>query len=299
MTPLDTRALQMFVAVATCLNFRQAAEQLHMTQPPLSRAIRALELRLGVTLFTRDTQRVIPTPAALSLLPQALHILRLLEQAGQSIARHTPAPAGLRLGLTNAVEGGSFRALTAALDGTALTLTLQPSPRLVAALRNGKLDAALIGLPCKTFDLTVQPLCRQPLMVALSSGHALARRRRLALADLRHEAVFFFERARQPAFFDHCHNAFRRHGFAPRFVREPHEHHVLLSDVAAGNGVALLPASFAALRLNGVSYRPLKEGEELACGIGLVIASALHPAAAALRAAATTLDDGSTSGPCK
>ncbi|HWW71586.1 MAG TPA: LysR family transcriptional regulator, partial [Duganella sp.] len=57
MRKLDTHALQMFVAVAQCLNFRQAAERLHMTQPPLSRAVRQLEERLGVKLFERDTQR--------------------------------------------------------------------------------------------------------------------------------------------------------------------------------------------------------------------------------------------------
>ena len=62
---------------------------------------------------------------------------------------------------------------------------------------------------------------------------------------------------------------FRRHGFAPLFLREAPDHHVLLGDVAAGKGMALLADSFRALRMDGVAYRPLAEGEELAAGIGL------------------------------
>ncbi|MET3131699.1 DNA-binding transcriptional LysR family regulator [Oxalobacteraceae bacterium GrIS 1.11] len=291
MRKLDTHALEMFVAVALCLNFRQAAEQLHMTQPPLSRAIKALEQRLGVRLFERDTQGVALTAAALQLLPQARHILALLAQAEQSLARD-PAPAILRLGLTSSVEAGMFRAFTAALTralataGVQLELVFEPSPRLVAAVRGGRLDAALIALPTKTFDLPVHALASQPFMVALPSAHRLARRRSLALADLNGEPVYWFERARQPAFFDHCHAVFQRHDFAPVFLREPLEHHVLLSDIAAGKGVALLAESLKALQLAGVSYRRLAEGAELALGIGLIVAAGDHPGAPTLLQAA-------------
>jgi DNA-binding transcriptional LysR family regulator len=286
MRKLDTHSLQMFVAVATCLNFRQAAEQLHMTQPPLSRAVRQLEERLGMALFVRDTQHVALTPAAQQLLPMAQHILALLDDAEAALQRQ-PAGARLRLGLTTSVDADLFRAFTAALADalgeSSVDLQFADSPRLVAALRARRLDAAVIALPTKTFDLPVQPLGRQPMLVALSSRHPLARRRTpLTLADLQHQPVYWFERARQPAFFDHCHAVFRRHGFTPAFVREPQDHHVLLSDVAAGKGVALLPSSFAALRRTGVAYRALAEGDELAVGLGLVVADG-HPAGAVLR----------------
>ena len=314
MRKLDTHALQMFVAVAQCLNFRQAAEQLHMTQPPLSRAVRQLEERLGVKLFERDTQRVAPTPAATTLLPRALRILALLDEAELALRdQRADRPAPLRLGLTRSMESDLFRRFTDALAApmeaaTALEtaasmkaatakrpaapaapdIVFDDSPRLVAELRAGRLDAAVIALPTRTFGLAVQALGRQPLLVALSSRHALARRRRLSLADLRDEPVYWFERARQPAFFDHCHAVFRELGFAPPFVREPRDHHVLLSEVAAGHGVALLPASFAAIRRHGVAYRRLAEGDRLAAGLGLIVADG-HPAADALRrlAAAT------------
>ncbi|MGK5039222.1 LysR family transcriptional regulator [Janthinobacterium sp. GB1R12] len=272
MRALDTHALTLFCAVARCLNFRQAAEQLHMTQPPLSRAIKTLEENLGARLFERDTQGVALTQAGRTLLPQALHILDLLETAQTSLQRDA-APARLRLGLTSSVAAGLFRPLLAALeaqlDNVRLELTAAPSPRLVASVRKGQLDAALLALPSATFELAVQPLARQPMMLALPAGHRLAKKRKLGLSDIAQESVYWFERARQPAFFDHCQQVFRRHGFAPAFLREAPDHHVLLGDVAAGKGMALLADSFRALRLAGVAYRPLAEGEELAAGIGL------------------------------
>lgn len=307
MRAIDTHALSLFCAVAQCLNFRQAAQQLHMTQPPLSRAIRQLEERLGARLFERDTHGVALTAAGRTLLPQAQHILALLDAAAASVQPDS-VPARLRLGLTSSVEAGLFRPFLAALEakldaqlaaqlpGTRLELTSAPSPRLVAGLRRGQLDAALLALPSATFELAVMPLRREAMLLALPLGHRLARRRSVSLSDLAapgDPGVYWFERARQPAFFDHCRQIFQRHGFAPRFLREPHDHHVLLGEVAAGKGVALLPASFRALRLNGVVYRPLLQGDELAVGIGLAWPEqATHAALPQLRQlAAGTLAD--------
>jgi DNA-binding transcriptional LysR family regulator len=284
---IDTRALELFVAVATCLSFRQAAEGLHMTQPPLSRAIRQLEERLGQRLFERDTQRVSLTAAGKALLPRAQKILALLDGAVaalQGLGDGIAAP--LRLGLTTSIEAGSFGRLTTALP--LATLHADTSPRLVAALRAGRLDAAVIALPTRTVDVNIEPLGAQALLAALPSTHPLARRRRIALADLADAPLYWFERARQPAFFDHCHAVFARHGFAPRLLREPQDHHVLLAGIAAGHGIALLPASFAALRLAGVVYRPLREGAELAVHLGLALAGTPHPGFDELRRLART-----------
>lgn len=274
MTELDTRALRLFTAVALCLNFRQAAQRLHMTQPPLSRAIKALEERLGVRLFDRDTHGVALTAAGARLLPKARQILALLHEAEQSLAGAT----------------GAALERTLAQSSRELDTSFAPSPRLVAALRAGRLDAALIALPSNTFDLQVLPLGAEPMIAALPAGHALARKRRVTLADLQPLPVYWFERARQPAFFDHCHAVFAKHGFAPAFLREAHDHHVLLGDVAAGRGVALLAQSFKALRLAGVCYRPLLEGAELAIGLGLATPPAGAAAALLHEVAASFFD---------
>lgn len=110
-------------------------------------------------------------------------------------------------------------------------------------------------------------------MLALPAAHPLARRRRIALTDLGGTPLFWFERARQPAFFDHCEAIFARHGFRPNRLRKPADHHVLLAGVAAGRGLALLPSSFAAIRRLGVVYRRLVEGEALSIGIGVATAA--------------------------
>ena len=138
---LDSRALEQFAAVARTLSFRHAAESLHMSQPPLSRAIRELEDRLGVRLFERDTHGVALTGAGAELLPRAERILALIAQAEDAVAAHADA-ARLRIGVTTAVELSSLDPLLARLakarPRAALETSADSSPRLVRALRAGR-----------------------------------------------------------------------------------------------------------------------------------------------------------------
>ena len=270
---LDSRSLTLFIAVADTQSFRQAADTLHLSQPPLSRSIRELEERLGSRLFDRNAKGVSLTDAGRKLLPYARRVIKLLQEAEAALSTQA-MPATLRLGLTSAAEPAWFRGLPQrvqqACKGTMVTTLSDCSPRLVRKVLAGKLDAAFVALPTHAPALNVLELDRLPMVVALSSSHRLARRREIRLAELGEESVFWFERARQPAFFDHTQRIFARHGFAPGTLREPADHHVLLAAVAAGAGLALLPRSFTELKRSGVIYRRLAEGDELAVGIGLV-----------------------------
>lgn len=274
LTRIDSRALALFLAVADALSFRQAAQTLHMSQPPLSRAIREFEERLGVQLFERMAKGVRLTAAGETLLPYARDVARTLRRAQAALATAAP-PQALRLGLTSAVEPPWFRGLDARLRAqhasAEISIVSDTSPRLVRQLRAGRLDGAFIALPTECEGLDVLTLDRLPMIIAMQAGHPLARRRALRLADLAAESVFWFERARQPAFYDHCQRIFARHGFAPRKRAEPADHHVLLAEVADGRGMALLPASFKRLQRDGVVYRRLIEGDELAVRIGLAM----------------------------
>lgn len=289
---IDSRSLLLFLAVADALSFRQAAETLHLSQPPLSRAIREFEEQLGTRLFDRNTKGVTLTPAGEKLLPYARKIAKLLCDAEAALT--TPGlPVNLRLGLTSAVEpvwfSGLAQRVQAAHPGMVVSTFSDTSPRLIRQLRAGKLDAAFIALPTSAQGLDVQELDRLPMVVAIPSTHHLAKRRTVGLADLAREKVLWFERARQPAFYDHCQRVFSRHGFAPSKLREPTDHHVLLGDVANGRGIALLPKSFTALKRAGVAYRSLVEGEELSVGIGLA-SPADRPGVRDILAAATAVN---------
>jgi DNA-binding transcriptional LysR family regulator len=287
---LDSPALRLFVAVAQTLNFRQAAEVLHMSQPPLSRAIRELERRLGARLFERNTRTVTLTAAGAQLLPRALRILRLLDEARDALAGSGSVTV-LRLGLTTAVAPPWFEGLGERLQArwpqARVELVFGSSPQLVRQVRGGRLQAAFIALPTEAPGLQLDELERYPLVAALPSTHALARHKRLRLAQLSQESLFGFERRRQPAFFDHCQAVFRRSGLQPRrWLTEPADHHVLLAEVAAGQGIALLPSTFRALRRQGVAYRPLAEGEDLSVGVGLCLPADGGELREALRSAA-------------
>jgi DNA-binding transcriptional LysR family regulator len=274
MAHLDSRALAQFVAVAEALSFRQAAERLHVSQPPLSRAIRDLEDRLGARLFDRSVRGVALTPAGRHLLPRARRILRLLDDAHAEVRAMANAARVVRVGFTSAVEAQTFAGL---LDeaprrqrpAAEIRPSFDTSPRLLRQLHAGRLDAAFVALPVRDEALSLTEVLRQPMVAALPANHPAARRRRVALADLADGPLLWFERARQPAFFDHCEAIFAQHRFAPPRRKEPADHHVLLAEVAAGRGIALLPASFAALRRPGARYVGLREGDELAVAIAL------------------------------
>lgn len=267
------RQLQCFIAVAELLNFRLAAERLCMTQPPLSRQIQQLEIMLGLQLFERDTRGVRITEAGLHFLADARALLQQTESVLQNARRQDVAGAVLRIGMTTVVDSGVFPDWSALLaqpcPGVRLAISRQLSIQLIRQLRRGELDVALIGLPSQTNELVVEKLFDDPLMLALPSGHPLARKRQVKLADLQGEALFWFGRALNPAYYDFCQPAFQALPCPPRFVPEPPEHHILLAQVAAGQGGALIPRSLRKIRRTGVVYRHFAEGELLSIGVGV------------------------------
>ena len=193
----------------------------------------------------------------------------------RAISDDAPRPVLLRLGLTPVIDAAQFAwikpVLATRMPHVRLDVLRQGSTQLVRNLLHGRLDAAIIGTPAMTGDLQITPLHREPLMACLASSHPLARKRQLSLQAIAGEPVFWFERRRNPVYYDHCQHIFGRHQFNPHRLVEPADHHVLLGLVASGQGIALVPSSLRTTRRPGLAFRRLAEGDELA--IDVVLAS--------------------------
>jgi DNA-binding transcriptional LysR family regulator len=276
---IDLRQLRYFTALSETLHFGRAAQQLHISQPPLSRQIRLLEDALGVMLFHRDKAAIRLTEAGAAFLPEVRRTLAQAEKAVAAAQAAAPAHRG---------SAGQFvLGYTTVFDRSAIPDVLEPLCRrfpdwrigvrgkhsigLVRDIRNGSMDAAFIGLHTEAPGLVVQTVREEPLVVALPSGHALARRRQIKLGALAGSGalpLFWFERRLNPGFYDHCQAYFERVGFTPELLPEPADHHITLGLIAEGRGVALMPASMQKLRRQGVVFRPL-QAVSLTMGIAL------------------------------
>jgi DNA-binding transcriptional LysR family regulator len=262
---MELRQLRYFVAVAEELHFRGAAERLHVAQPAVSEQIRKLEAELGVALFQRLPRSVELTPAGAGLLVDARRILGASESAAQS-ARATGRVDRdrLRIGLT---PYGLPPALSAALDRmraggrpTNLELASDDARALLADVRAGDLDAAIVHLPGPTEGLRAVPMGSDDAVFAVARGSCLAEGR-LTLEDLRRGRLFLLPRAVDPAFHDAVVGALvGSRLFADVTHSSATTPEQLLLEITAGGGAAVVPSMTAARStLAEITFRVMPE----------------------------------------
>lgn len=261
----DLRQLRHFVAVAGQLHFGRAAAALHISQPPLSRSIRDLEARLGVTLLARTRRKVELTPEGARFLEDAARLLAQLERAVLEVGSMAAGHGGkLRLGFVSLADFGVLPALLkaykSARPGVALALREMLSPDQATALAAGELDFGLLLPPVAGADLEHVVVQRERFVAALPSRHRLARPRgRLAVHDLADEGFVMAPREIAPGLHDIVAALTARAGFAPRVAQEAIQMQTVVSLVSSGLGVALVPASVANLGRRGVVYREIAD----------------------------------------
>ncbi|GAA3514197.1 LysR family transcriptional regulator [Actinocatenispora rupis] len=189
---LETRELAHFLAVAEDLHFSRAAARLGIAQPALSRTVRRLERRLGVTLFVRTSRAVALTPAGRVLASEARRALDAVDAAARRTRRAGAAEPHLVLAMKAGGDAGLLAAVLATYEGDPDACPVRVLFRTdrVGALRDGHADAALV------FDrlddlrgLDTEPLLTEPRAAVLPASHPLAARDSLCLADLRDAPV--------------------------------------------------------------------------------------------------------------
>lgn len=258
---VELRRLRYFIAVAEELNFRRAAERLHIAQPGLSQQVRVLERELGVELFERSTGGVSLTAAGRALLEASAPLLQEVDRVIDQVRAAAAGRSGLlRIVHTRSLSDGPpdelVRGFNAAHPDADIAVESAWTARNVAMLRGAEVDAAFVRLPLVDApDLQVLPLGRSELVVALPSAHPLARRRVLRPGDLLSTTLLAWPRDQAPGYFDHIRSTAWGDATAEPAASEPDAER-LLAAVAAGSGVCVLDSPRASkLRPRGVVLR--------------------------------------------
>jgi DNA-binding transcriptional LysR family regulator len=254
---VETRELRYFVAVAEERHFGRAAHGLGMAQPPLSRAIRQLERRLGVALFDRDSHGVALTAAGAVLLREGRAALDAVDAAD----RRTRRAGSTRPGLVLATKAGASTELLAKLldayaaepGAVAVDVQLCGIAQQEPMLRDGRADVALLHLP---FDSTVgfdtEELRREGQMAVLPAGHPLTERSELAMTEV--AALPDLPAARWPD---------RDGGYPDGHGPQVRDHAQLLQLIGLGRTYAVVPESARPQLPDDVVALPVPDAPEV------------------------------------
>ncbi|WP_158284533.1 LysR family transcriptional regulator [Azospirillum sp. TSO35-2] len=257
--------LRQFVAVAEELHFGRAAARLNMAQPPLSQAIKQLEILVGVQLLQRTKRFVRLTPAGSVLLE---HARDMLAQEARAIESARLAAQGLIGRISIGFVGSVAYALLPRLlqdfrsrfPNIQVDLREATSKEQVESLLSRKIDVGIVRLPLPNVaNLQVRVIERERFIAVLPAFHHLAAADSVILADLAEESFMIFPADRiaslHSKFLFACHEA----GFTPRITLEAWQMPSMVSLVAAGFGTVLLPSQVRSLGHPGVVYKDIND----------------------------------------
>jgi DNA-binding transcriptional LysR family regulator len=265
---IELRQLRYFVAVAEEMHFGRAAARLHMTQPPLSQTIQALEAALGTLLFSRTRRSVTLTPAGSALLPEARRIL-LQAHALPDLARRAASGESGRLTLAfvstadYSVLPPFLREFREAYPQVQIDLREATTDVQLEELLQGRIDAGLLIPPLSDKEkaaLEYMPVLSEPLILAAPQGSKILRGKNdVALKTVTDMPLIIFPRRIAPAFHDAILACFHDAGLTPRIGQEAIQMQTIVGLVSAGMGIALVPQSVSNLKRPGVEYRRLAD----------------------------------------
>jgi DNA-binding transcriptional LysR family regulator len=262
---MDLRALRTFLTVAEERHFGRAAARLNLAQPAVSQQVRRLEKDLGAPLLRRTTRTVELTNVGLLLQSRARMILMDIERTEAEIQQMRRGRAGkIAIGFVGTATYDVLPRVSRRLRDELPDIDLelhgeQLSPTLLEMLTERRVDLAVIRNSQPGNDFDAVHLRTEPLIAALPADLTGREQDTVALRDLRGRTFVTHPSGYRSAMFSAVMQACRQAGFTPAEVIEVRETSTLVAFVAAGLGVALVPASVRSLALEGVSYRRLSD----------------------------------------
>ena len=260
---MELRHLRYFVTLAEELHFGRAAERLHIAQPPLSQQIRQLETELGFELFHRTKRKVQLTEAGQVFLDEVQQIFKQLEQAIQVGRQTSRGEMGqLVVGFVSSAPYNILpiilRSFRSSVPEVRLELHELTTNEQFRWLRESRIDVGFVRPPIEdTFNF--ETIFQESLMVALPDTHLLANESDVSLRSLKNEPFILFPRLLAPGLYDLIISLCQQAGFSPNVTQEAIQMQTIVSLVAGGLGIAIVPESLQNLQRTGVVYKIIQE----------------------------------------
>ena len=275
---MDIRQLRYFLAVAETGHITRAAERLGMQQPPLSQQIKTLEATLGMPLFRRHPKGVDLTDAGRRFQEEARRLLADFDTMRERMQTLTDGKHGpLSVGFTSSAAAHAFtpetlRACRSRYPGIALTVREHNAAELTEAVAGGQLHCGFLRVPVShPPGIAQQTLLREPAVLALPRGHALARLGDgIGLQALQDQPLVLVRRPGAPGLYANLLALCAQAGVQVRIVAEVERMMSNLNLVAAGVGISVVPASMRGLHPQAVVYRALDPAVALDAPLTLV-----------------------------
>ena len=261
---MELRHLHYFITVAEELHFSRAAERLHISQPPLSQQIRGLEDELGVKLFERTKRQVHLTEAGKVFLERSYLVLAQLEQAisvTQQIGRGEVGQLAIGFvdSATYTVLPDILRVFREQFPAVELRLHEMTTAQQIQALHHKQVDIGIVRSAISESGLSVECFLQESLVLALPETHPFSAQTQLSLSTLADELFILFPARMGPVFYEQIIHSCQQAGFRPKVAQEAVQMQTIIGLVAAGLGIAIVPASMQNFHRSGVIYRPLQE----------------------------------------
>ncbi|MEY8577270.1 LysR family transcriptional regulator [Corynebacteriaceae bacterium 6-324] len=258
--------LQCFITVAEHLHFGHAADELNMTQPPLSRQIQKLEKDVGTPLLLRNNRKVELTPAGATFLRQARTILNSAENARQSARLSAVGLSGqIRIGYTTAsglsILGPLLRFIKNKIPAVQIEVFEMVTREQLEALDNETIDVAIGRLEHDDEDYRMKEIQHESLVLAAPIDHPLMLQEGPLLREhIGGHPLIIYSPNKARYFYDITVRNFRvnHHQVAYSLSQVG----AMIALVASGHGIALVPESAKRINFPGVSLRHFEDLEE-------------------------------------
>lgn len=258
----ELRHLRSFMAIAEELSFRKAAAKLHVAQPALSRQMAQLEESIGYPLFDRRKRRIKLTAAGeffYAKLPKLFNELAETIQQIQQIA--SGQSVTLKVGYSSAAMScfvpSVIQEIQNNIEDCEFKFVEETSDELIDGVISERLDAAFILCRPNNTLLRTIPIKADQTGVILPDTHPLAKKKCIALGELKQETLILFPRVTNPIMYDEIIACCYQAGFSPQAIIETAPRSTAIGLVAAGQGVATIAASLQHTCVKGTTFRPL------------------------------------------